>query len=95
MMPWIKVFVTEQLAIILMIMLCMSSALAVIYIKHHSRATFVALQKLEADRDQLNENWEKFLIEHSTWSRPDYIEQRARQELGMVIPATRDIQVLQ
>jgi cell division protein FtsL len=69
------------------------SSMAVIYTKHISRSEFIALQKLEKQRDQLNEEWGKLLLEQSTWANPGRVEQQARLRLNMLVP-TADMTVV-
>jgi cell division protein FtsL len=62
------------------------SAVAVIYTKHLSRSEFVQLQQLEKNRDLLNEEWGRLLLEQSTWGSPSRVEQQARLRLNMIVP---------
>ncbi len=87
--------ISEHMAVILMIIAIVISAMAVVYSKHQSRVEFVALQKLERQRDNLNEEWERLLIEQSTWARPDHIEKRAKLDLKMAVPTADQIRVIQ
>jgi len=86
---------SEHIALIVMVTAIVISAMAVIYSKHQSRVEFVALQKLERERDHLNEEWERLLIEQSTYSRPDHIEKRAKIDLKMAVPSTQQMRVIQ
>jgi cell division protein FtsL len=68
------------------------SAIALIDARHQNRVLFEQLQQLHQERDQLNIDWGRLLLEQSTWSTHAYIEQSATQKLEMGIPA--DPQVL-
>lgn len=72
----------------------LASAIAVVYTKHAGRTEFVALQKLEKQRDALNENWGRLLLEQSTWSGPGRIEQQAQSRLTMIVPTADMIVVI-
>ena len=62
------------------------SAVSVIYTKHMSRNEFVQLQQLEKQRDALNEEWGRLLLEESTWASPSRVEQEAKRRLDMTVP---------
>jgi len=68
------------------------SAIALIDARHQNRVLFEQLEQLHQQRDQLNIDWGRLLLEQSTWSTHAYIEQSATQKLDMGIPA--DPQVL-
>jgi cell division protein FtsL len=63
------------------------SALALIDARHQNRMLFEQLEQLHQERDQLNIDWGRLLLEQSTWSTHAYIEQSATQKLDMGIPA--------
>ena len=69
-----------------MVFVVLVSAVAVIYTKHLSRNEFVQLQRLEKERDALNEEWARLLLEESTWASPSRIEEEGKSRLGMVVP---------
>lgn len=70
------------------IMLVIISAVAVIYSKHLNRNEFIQLQQLEKQRDLLNEEWGRLLLEQSTWGSPSRVEQQVRSRLDMVVPSS-------
>ncbi len=71
----------------ILIALILMSSIAVIYTKHSTRTEFVVLQKLEKQRDQLNEEWGRLLLEESTWAQPGQIEKQASLRLNMIVPS--------
>ena len=71
----------------LLIALVLISSIAVIYTKHSARTEFIVLQKLEKQRDQLNEEWGRLLLEESTWAGPGQIEKQASLRLKMIVPS--------
>lgn len=77
----------------LMVLAVFVSAISVVYTKHISRAEFVALQSLENQRDDLNEEWGRLLLEQSTWGAPGRVEQQARSRLDMLVPG-HDVTVM-
>jgi len=82
-----------QLSVLVLVLLVIVSAVAVIYSKHFGRTEFVVLQKLEHERDQLNDEWGRLLLEQSTWASPGRVEQQARLRLNMIVPSA-DMTVL-
>lgn len=80
--------------VIWMLLAVMASALAVIYSKHAGRAEFVVLQKLEQERDLLNEEWGRLLLEQSTWASPNRVEKDAISRLQMIVPTAEMTRVI-
>ena len=70
----------------LLVILVIVSAVSVIYAKHLNRNEFIQLQQLEKQRDLLNEEWGRLLLEESTWGSPSRVEQQARSRLDMIVP---------
>lgn len=87
--------IQQNLAMLVMIVLVIASAISVVYVKHVSRVEFVALQKLERQRDQLNEEWGRLLLEESTWAGPGQVERQARNKLSMIVPKPEHIVVVE
>lgn len=77
---------SEHLALLIMVLAVLASAISVVYTKHQSRVEFVALQKLEQRRDHLNEEWGRLLLEQSTWASPGRVERQAKIRLNMIVP---------
>ena len=80
-------------SVYLLTFLVLASAIAVIYTKHIGRTEFIVLQKLEKQRDQLNEEWGRLLLEEGTWAGPGRIERQAYLRLDMIVP-TADMLVV-
>jgi len=74
---------------------CVTSALALIYTKHESRKLFVELETLTQERDQLNIEWGQLQIEQSTWATHARIEQVATDDLSLVRPDSAEIFVIE
>lgn len=70
----------------LLLLAVIASAITVVYSKHQSRKLFVALQRLESDRDQMNIEWGQLQLEQSTWATHGRIEELARGKLNMTMP---------
>jgi cell division protein FtsL len=86
--------ISENLALVLMVLAVVTSAISVVYSKHQSRVEFVALQKLEQHRDHLNEEWGRLLLEQSTYAGPGRIESQAKLKLKMTVPTAQQTVVI-
>lgn len=75
-----------DIPMLVMVLVVVVSAVAVIYAKHLNRNEFIQLQKLEKERDLLNEEWGRLLLEQSTWGSPSRVDQQARTRLNMIVP---------
>ncbi len=74
---------------------CVLSAVALVYTKHESRKLFIELEGLTHERDELNIEWGQLQIEQSTWAQHARIEQVATDDLALVRPATTEIFVIE
>jgi cell division protein FtsL len=74
---------------------CVLSAIALVYTKHESRKLFVELEALTHERDGLNIEWGQLQIEQSTWAQHARIEQVATEDLSLVRPNTSEIFVIE
>jgi len=74
---------------------CVISAVALVYTKHESRKLFVELEQLTQERDELNIEWGQLQIEQSTWAQHARIEQVATDDLSLVRPETTEIFVIE
>jgi len=81
--------------VIVFAVVCITSAMALIYTKHESRKLFVELEALTQERDELNIEWGQLQIEQSTWSTHARIEQVATDDLSLVRPEATEIFVIQ
>ena len=76
-------------------LVCVMSAMALVYTKHESRKLFVELEQLTTERDELNIEWGQLQIEQSTWAQHARIEQVATEDLSLVRPDTKEIFVIE
>ncbi len=74
---------------------CVLSAVALVYTKHESRKLFIELEGLTQERDELNIEWGQLQIEQSTWAQHARIEQVATDDLSLVRPDTTEIFVIE
>lgn len=76
-------------------LVCVLSAVAIVYTKHESRKLFVELEVLTHERDGLNIEWGQLQIEQSTWAQHARIEQVATEDLSLVRPSASEIYVIE
>ena len=69
-------------------------SVAVVQTRHESRQMFAQLQTHQAERDALNVEWGRLLLEEGAWSQHRRIEQMARQRLDMSTPESAGIRVV-
>ncbi|MBI3188448.1 MAG: cell division protein FtsL [Gammaproteobacteria bacterium] len=79
----------------LLLSLVMLSAFAVIYTKHESRKTFVEIQSLRKQIDELNVEWGRLQLEQGTWSAHGRVEAMAHAQLKMQLPDINEIVYIQ
>jgi len=70
------------------------SAIEVVIARHETRKLFVEIQAQEKQRDNLNEEWGRLLLEQSTWATDARIESVSRIELHMIEPETRAVMLI-
>ena len=91
--------VTQQrqpfMLVMVFAMVCVLSALALVYTKHESRKLFVELEQLTHERDELNIEWGQLQIEQSTWATHARIERVATDDLSLVRPQSTEIFVIE
>ena len=85
----------STLLMIVFIVVCVGSALALVYTRHESRKLFVELEELSHERDELNIEWGQLQIEQSTWATHARIEKLAVEELALERPEATDIYVIE
>ena len=83
------------LLVLVFAVVCVLSALAVVYTKHESRRLFVELEQLTHERDELNIEWGQLQIEQSTWATHARIEQVALDRLSLMRPQSNEIFVIE
>lgn len=75
--------------------ICVVSAMALVYTRHESRVLFIELEQLTTMRDELNIEWGQLQIEQSTWATHARIERLAAEELSLSRPVATDIFVIE
>jgi len=75
----------------LILALILVAAYSVITVRHENRLTFANLQELETEKNHLQAEWGRLMLEKATWSIHDNIADDARGRLDMKTPAPEDI----
>ena len=52
------------------------------------------MQRLQEERDELEGEWSRLQLELAAWATAPRIERLARERLGMVTPAPKDIGIV-
>ncbi|MBN8735775.1 MAG: cell division protein FtsL [Xanthomonadales bacterium] len=82
------------LAVGVLLLAVIASGIAVVWARHQDRAAFVALSKLQNQRDALNVEFGRLELEQATWASPSRIEQIARGQLGMISPPAASVEMI-
>jgi cell division protein FtsL len=82
------------IAMLVLLLAVLVSAIGVVWTRHESRVLFVELTRLQNQRDELNVEYGRLELEQATWAEPRRIDQEARSKLGMVTPRPQDIQLV-
>ena len=80
--------------LILLLAGVMAVSIAVVQTRQESRQLFAELQARQAERDALNIEWGKLLLEEATWSQHRRVEAVARSRLNMSTPDAAHIRVV-
>ena len=64
----------------------LASGVGVVYTQHTNRRLFIEWQKLQAERDALEVEWELLRLEQSTLVTDAAVEAVARARLNMLVP---------
>ena len=84
-----------RFALLLLWLALLGSAVGVVWSKQQSRNQFVELQRLEAERDQLDTEWGQLRLEQSTWVTYGRIEKIAHDDLRMVVPDPNQVHLVE
>ena len=74
---------------------CVASAMALVYTRHESRKLFIELEQLTTERDELNIEWGQLQIEQSTWATHARIERVATEDLALSRPMATEVFVIE
>ena len=60
-----------------------ATGVGVVYSKHSMRKSFIELQSMQNNFDELQIEWGRFQLEQSAWSTHGRVEKIAREKLNM------------
>ena len=86
---------TLRIAIGVLVIACVLSAIGVINARHQHRQLYVELTRLEHARDELNIEFGRLQLEQATWAESNRVDLLARERLGMKFPEAGEIVVVQ
>jgi cell division protein FtsL len=82
---------SQFLMVVLLIGTVLGSGVGVVYTRHANRQLFIQLQKLQAERDGLEVEWELLQLEQSTLVTDSAVEETARKRLNMLTPDPNEV----
>jgi cell division protein FtsL len=77
-----------------LLLVVVSTAVAVVYSKHQARKLFVELQSRGNERDDMDIEWGQLQLEQSTLTTHGQVERAAREQLGMVSLSTDNMVIV-
>tara|TARA_Y100001970_G_scaffold272001_1_gene368171 strand:- start:559 stop:837 length:279 start_codon:yes stop_codon:yes gene_type:complete len=83
----------SSLKLFLSILICSSSAVSMVFIKHESRELFIELEGLKQARDELSIQWSELKSLENRWANPVRIEQLAKENLEMQKPNIESMRI--
>lgn len=92
--PFARRMGARAIVLSVVIVAILISALAIVSTAHMTRVQYARLQKLEKQRDALQTEWGRLLLEESTWSSPARIEALASKRLDMRVPSVDEVKVI-
>lgn len=78
----------------LLLAMVISSALAVVYVKHESRILFSELRNVQKLQDQQVILWGRLQLQNSTLATHSNVESKARKTLKMLLPENVQVVLL-
>lgn len=84
----------DQIPVGILLVVVIASAIAVVYSAHVTRQLYSERQSLQKEQDNLDNEYEKLLLEQSAWADYARVDQLARQELDMKQPGASDLVIV-
>jgi cell division protein FtsL len=72
----------------------LASAVGVVFVRNEARTLFTELERLSAERDQLNIEWGQLQLEQSAWSNHGFVERVANDKLLMTLPQPAEVRIV-
>ena len=80
--------------LLVLVIIVLGLSLTLVELRHRSRLKYAELQTLQEQRDTLNVEWGKLLLEEGAWSQHNRIENLAHTRLDMILPRSDQIVVV-
>lgn len=71
-----------------------ATGIGIVLARHEARQLFAELEALNREQDRLEIDWGRLRLEQSTYATHPRIEQVARDDLGLALPAQQQIIVV-
>ena len=84
----------QIIAALLLSAAIVASGIGIVLARHEARQLFAELEALNREQDRLEIDWGRLRLEQSTYATPPRIEQVARDDLGLALPAQQQIIVV-
>lgn len=84
----------RQLAVLVLGIAVVLSALATIYVTHVMRVMHASYQHNIVEQNHLLVQRSQLLLERSAWMMQARIQQQAEDKLGMVVPSSKEVVVI-
>lgn len=73
----------KLIIIVILFIANVATGVGVVYSKHSMRKSFIELQSMQNNFDELQIEWGRFQLEQSAWSTHGRVEKIAREKLNM------------
>ena len=73
----------RMLLVLILFVVNVVTAVGVVYSKHSMRKSFIELQAMQNDFDELQIEWGRYQLEQSAWATHGRVEKIAREKLDM------------
>lgn len=84
----------KQIAIVMMAVGILLSALSIIYVTHTTRVMHAAYEHDQLEEHRLSVEQGQLLLERSTWMMQSRIQHLAETNLGMAVPENKSIVIV-
>jgi cell division protein FtsL len=78
----------------LLILAVLTSALSVVYFTNATRTTKAVLEQSVFEQQQIHTQWGRLLLEKSTWMMQARVQEIAEDTLGMVVPDSKSVVII-
>jgi cell division protein FtsL len=93
---WVVSFIYARIkaSTIILVLAMLTTALSIVYVTDMTRGLHATYQQSLLERDHLHVQWDKLLLEKSTWMTQARVQQVAEDKLGMAFPDNKSVIVV-